>query len=277
MANTRQIDHVVIAVRDLDRLVAQYRALGFTVTPRGHHDWGTMNNLVQFPAENFVELLAIEDAGRIPAHAFDTSPPRFSFGAHNRDYLLDAEGMSMLVLSGNDSVADVATFAARGLQTYAPFDFSRRAQQPDGSEVEVAFSLAFVSHPDAPQVGLFTCHNRYPHHFYRAAYQSHANGATGLVEVVACAPKPESFARCLGDFSGGAITPLGAGYRVDCGPHSLVVTTAQDIADRYAGARVTRSDEINLVGYVAEGPRLTPGLTPADDAGGAFIVYRQTA
>lgn len=275
MEHARQIDHVVIAVNDLDRLVAQFQALGFTVTPRAHHPWGTMNHLVQFSGNNFVELLAIEDAGRIPEHAPDATPPRFSFGAYNRDFLAHDEGMSMLVLAGNDSAADVEAFTARGLTTYAPFDFSRAATQPDGSVVEVAFSLAFVTHPAAPRVALFTCHNRFPENFYRPAYQSHVNGAAAITAVVASAPQPQSFATCLAGFAGSAVQSDGAGFRIACGPHDLRVLPPGEVARRYPGAGIDTA-ETRLVGYTIEGPGVAPGLVPAAEAGGAFIELRRS-
>jgi catechol 2,3-dioxygenase-like lactoylglutathione lyase family enzyme len=38
MATGRAIDHVVLAVRDLDRAAARYEQLGFTLTPRASHE-----------------------------------------------------------------------------------------------------------------------------------------------------------------------------------------------------------------------------------------------
>jgi hypothetical protein len=34
-----QIDHAVIAVRDLDAALATFRSLGFTLTPRGRQEF----------------------------------------------------------------------------------------------------------------------------------------------------------------------------------------------------------------------------------------------
>ena len=39
--------------------------------------------------------------------------------------------MSMLVFASTDARRDQAEFAVRGLDTYAPFDFSRKAKLPD--------------------------------------------------------------------------------------------------------------------------------------------------
>ena len=43
-------DHVVIAVRDLDAAAAQWRGLGFTLSPRGTHSplIGTGNYTIKF-------------------------------------------------------------------------------------------------------------------------------------------------------------------------------------------------------------------------------------
>jgi len=46
----------VIAVRDLDRAAADFRALGFTLTPRGHHSIGSQNHCIMF-GSTYIELL----------------------------------------------------------------------------------------------------------------------------------------------------------------------------------------------------------------------------
>ena len=40
------LDHIVIAVRDLDAAGRVYSALGFTVTPGGRHPEGTQNSSI---------------------------------------------------------------------------------------------------------------------------------------------------------------------------------------------------------------------------------------
>ncbi|NIQ53863.1 MAG: VOC family protein, partial [Gammaproteobacteria bacterium] len=42
----RRIDHLVHAVDDLDAAAAAYEDLGFLVTPRADHPFGTSNRLV---------------------------------------------------------------------------------------------------------------------------------------------------------------------------------------------------------------------------------------
>src|SRR5688572_33409714 len=50
------LDHPVIAVRDMNAARAVYERLGFTVPPRGRHpEWGTGNWCIQF-ANDYLEL-----------------------------------------------------------------------------------------------------------------------------------------------------------------------------------------------------------------------------
>jgi hypothetical protein len=57
------LDHVVIAVSDLDAAIADYRALGFTVYPGGVHHGGVSHNaLVIFADGSYFELIAYRQA-----------------------------------------------------------------------------------------------------------------------------------------------------------------------------------------------------------------------
>jgi hypothetical protein len=57
------LDHVVIAVSDLDTAIADYRALGFTVYPGGVHHGGVSHNaLVIFADGSYFELIAYRQA-----------------------------------------------------------------------------------------------------------------------------------------------------------------------------------------------------------------------
>lgn len=186
---TRGIDHLVVNVRYLDAAVARYQELGFTTTPRAVHPFGTANNLVQLQG-NFIELVTVVDEAKIAPRTSE----QFSFGAFCRDYQARREGMSMLVFHSNDARADQAEFAAKGLATYAPFDFQRKARLPDGTEVTVGFSLAFVTLPIAPQAAFFCCQQHAPQHFWRPEYQNHANGAQRISEVLMVADDPLALA-----------------------------------------------------------------------------------
>ncbi len=174
----KAINHLVLAGRDLEAMRAHYAALGFTVTPRGQHPFGTGNSLIQLDGA-YLELLAVTAPADVPEHRAG----HFSFAAFNRDYLERHDGFSMLVLDTPDARADSAAWRAAGLHSYEPFDFSRNAKLADGREIVVSFSLAFVSHPAAPWLGLFACQHHTPEYFAQARYLQHANGARRVQDV----------------------------------------------------------------------------------------------
>ncbi len=55
------IDHIAIAVDDLDTAGRAFEAAGFRVTPGGSHPTGTHNALIPFADGTYLELIAIED------------------------------------------------------------------------------------------------------------------------------------------------------------------------------------------------------------------------
>jgi Glyoxalase-like domain len=172
------INHLVLAGHDLEAMRSHYAVLGFTVTPRGQHPFGTGNSLIQLHG-TYLELLTVTAPRDVPEHRAG----HFSFAAFNRDYLARREGFSMLVLDTPVARADIKAWRAAGLQTYEPFDFSRTAKMPDGQEITVGFSLAFVSHPAAPWLGLFACQHLSPQYFEQPRYLQHANGAMRVQDV----------------------------------------------------------------------------------------------
>lgn len=267
----RAIDHVVLAVRDLDAAAATYEGLGFTLTPRARHEdrMGTSNRLAQFAGRNFIEILEVDRPDRLQPHDLGSSPPFFSFGDHNRRALEDREGLSMLVFASDDARADLARFQAAGLRA-SSFDFERQAVLPDGSTATVSFSLAFAWSPDMPKAGFFSCQNRAQQHFWKPQFQEHANGARSIAAVYLASPEPEGDARFVGSMFGGEVTPAADGWRVACGAEQeLLVLTPEAMAKRdptFGAASEARFAGIRLAG----GRQAT---TPSGAAHGMFIEW----
>lgn len=205
----RGLDHVVHVVRDLEAAGEFYDMLGFTVGARNRHPWGTHNRLIQFPGF-FVEVLEVAEPDAIPEPAEGV----FSFGAYNRDFIASGPGLSMLVLEGSDPAAEKAEFDAAGFGGFELFDFSRQGKRPDGSDVEVAFSLAFARDPASPRAGFFTCLQRRPESFWSPDLQRHMNGTTGIAGAVLVAPEPEQHVAFLETFIGGPLRRAIEGWQI---------------------------------------------------------------
>jgi hypothetical protein len=245
----RLIDHLVICVRDLAQAALDWQTLGFNLTPTGVHPFGTSNRLAMF-GNNFLELLAITDAAAVPPAA----PDRFSFAAHNRDFLATGEGMSMLALHSADAHADAARFKANHIGAYAPFDFGRDAVLPGGGTARVEFSLAFATDPAMPGIAFFTCQQRHPPElFWKPDYQRHPNGTLRVIEVVMSAPEPaehrgflEHFTESTAELAPGRLTVGESGNRITVlGPAEMarrLPGLASDASPRFCAARLAVAD-----------------------------------
>ena len=276
MPRPRALDHIVVAVADLDRTASDYEALGFVLTPRARHpdNMGTSNRLAQFAARNFIELLEVDRPRGLDEHALDATPPRYSFGAQNRDFLKRRQGLSLLVLASDDARADLADWQARGLRTYAPFDFERRARLPDGQEVTVAFTLGFVTDPDLPALGFFVCQNRFPQYFWKPAFQQHANGAQGIVALYLAAEEPARHVAFLTALTGGEAREVPGGLAIAlAGGCDLRVLRPERITS-LAGSTPDLSDGPLFAGIAVAANKPPAALTPAAEAGSLFIEWR---
>ncbi len=226
---TRGIDHLVVAVRDLDAAARLYERLGFQVGGRNRHPWGTENRLIQLPG-SFIELIAVGEGAEIPPH----EPRRFSFGAFVRDYLANREGLAMLVLDSADAEADAAGFAAGGLGSFEPFSFERRGRRLDGSETRVAFTLAFAEDPAAERAGFFLCQHHHPENFWNEAFQRHTNRANAVSAVTLAAPDPAAHEPFLTRFAGVLPTsPDGDDLSYTLTRGRIDVVTPDDAAEIY--------------------------------------------
>jgi hypothetical protein len=277
MAKGRSIDHVVLAVGRLDDAARRYEALGFTLTPRAEHDvrMGTSNRLAQFSARNFIELLETDRPATLDPHDWLASPPRFSFGAHNRDFAARRNGLSMLILTSGDSRADAAVFARSGISTYAPFEFERQATLPDGTPVTVAFGLAFATCPEMPQIAFAACHHKTPQHVWKPAYQAHKNGARGIAAVYLVAEQPERHRQFLTTLVGAPAEEVTGGFRIPCGAQELLAVTPSRLYELAPAMHFDLSDGPQLAGLAIEVAQPAPMLTPASEACGAFIEWRR--
>lgn len=208
---SRALDHLVLAVRDLDAAGAFYERLGFQVGARNRHPWGTENRIVQFPG-TFLELITVGEGAAIPDHREGV----FSFGAFVRDYLTKYEGFAMLVLASSDAKSDKAVFDKAGIGGFDDFYFEREGVRPDGTPVEVSFTLAFARDALNTQNGFFVCEQHRPENFWNEKAQVHPNGTKRLASVTMLAHDPSDHAEFFSHFTGiRAFSATSAGLRFE--------------------------------------------------------------
>ena len=284
---SRPIDHLVLATNDLDAAGAFYEHLGFKVGTRNRHPWGTENRIVQFPG-SFLELITVGEGADIPPHGEGV----FSFGAFVRDYLDTFEGLAMLVLESKDALADNADFKKSEIGGFESFFFERKGVRPDGTPVEVSFSLAFAKNALSPCAGFFVCQQHRPENFWNIAAQQHPNGAAGISEVMMIAENPADHAEFLSHFTGQReMQSTSAGLSVETGRGTISVMSEASAAfrlgavfdpipTRLIGFTVIVPDLRALEGRLASGKiayqtRSNSIDIPSDTAFGVSIAFEQ--
>jgi catechol 2,3-dioxygenase-like lactoylglutathione lyase family enzyme len=158
------LDHLVVLVRDLERTIADYEALGFTVQRGGTHaDGATHNALVGFADGSYVELIAFLRPA--PEHRWGKS---------------DAAGIEGFIdfalLPG--SVGEVVAAAkSRGLDYAGPFDGGR--VRLDGERL--AWQIGTPTTTELP----FLCGDVTPRalRVREGEVRVHPNGVTGVASL----------------------------------------------------------------------------------------------
>ena len=159
------LDHIVIAVNDLDTAITDYRALGFQVLVGGQHPGRTSHNaLVVFADGSYLEIIA----WRAPA-------PEERWYRTLRDH---GEGLVDFALLPHDTAQALAEARARGLDTLTgPLDGGR--VRPDGAQL--LWQTARHATPDVP----FFCGDITPRALRvpEGAVRIHPNGALGVATL----------------------------------------------------------------------------------------------
>jgi catechol 2,3-dioxygenase-like lactoylglutathione lyase family enzyme len=123
------IDHIVIAVRDLETAARNYEELGFTVVSGGRHPVGTHNVLISFADGSYIEIIAFYQAN--PNHRWWKPLQR-------------GEGLVDFCMQTNDLLGDTLKLRKAGVNIDDPVPWSRT--RPDGYQLKWLLSLAREGH-----------------------------------------------------------------------------------------------------------------------------------
>ena len=175
MKPVQGIDHLLVAVRDLDAARAAYERLGFHTTPRGDHtELGSSNHCVVFQSD-YIELLAV---GR-------PHPVTEPFARQ----LEQREGVGAIALRTDDAAAAVPALRAAGLDPAEPVAFARPVELPEGRR-EARFRITRLDPEATPGARQFLCQHLTPDLVWRPEYRKHPNGAVELSRVLMVAVDP---------------------------------------------------------------------------------------
>jgi hypothetical protein len=224
------IDHVVIAVGDIDKAATDFGRFGFTLTPRGKHTTGSENNCIMFERDYF-ELLGV--------------PVAHPVTRYYQEFLAKGDGLAAIALATDDARGFHDELAADGIAVDAPVDFSRPVQL--AQEVrDASFRITQLAPEATPAGRVFACQHFTRDVVWRPEYEQHENEVTGLERVVAVADAAQlpqlaaAYGKVFGVAPQGAKIGAAPRFDVATGNTPLTFTTAAGLAQLLPGLGLTK-------------------------------------
>lgn len=273
------IDHVIVAVADLERARLAWTRLGFTPTPRGRHlQKGTGNYCIMFERD-YVELMGIVDRGQ------DT-------GGLD-EFLRGGEGLRGLAFATRSGDATAAELARRGLHPTPPRDLSRQLELPEGTLLP-RFKLVSLPPEETPALSAFVCQHLTPELVRRPEWLAHANAVSGVAGVTIMVAATEPLRDAYDRLFGAGVTTTDDVLTLHVGRHRLIFATPDDVSALYPQAEIDlerklpamvalslRSSDLertadHLTQWQVAHEELAGGglLVPPEEANGALLIVQ---
>jgi catechol 2,3-dioxygenase-like lactoylglutathione lyase family enzyme len=201
------IDHIVIAVPELDAAIRSYGDAGFTVVRGGRHNIGTHNALIAFADGAYLELIAFLNP--IPGHPWHTA-------------LEHGGGIVDFCMQTDDLASDVELLRCAGAAMNDPNPMTR--DRPDG--FRVAWVLAIPRPPFNGQVP-FLIRDETPRDERVPRERTHRNGITGIASITIAVADVGAASRYYARVLGRPGVPIqregldASGVRFAIGPHGV--------------------------------------------------------
>ncbi len=267
-----RLDHVGIAVSDLERAADLYRRLGFTLADRGYHTQpsakpggapgrvGTGNYCMML-RQGYLELIGITD----PAH----------YGGRLRDDLARYEGLHIVALGCDDAQEAIARLRRNGAAAAEIRILNRPIEERGGSGL-AAFAIIELT-ADLPEVYLFAIQQLTPELLWQPHLLDHANGAQSLRGVTLCVAEPVELAARMGRLLGVAVHTVAPGAcLVPLGVDALHVVGPDELMRRYPGVTPPTLPWVAAITLgVADPERAAAGLDTRRIDGGVWLPPEQ--
>jgi Glyoxalase-like domain len=242
LKNIVGIDHAVVVVADLDGAAANWKRLGFTISPRGTHSakMGTGNYTIML-GDDYIELLGILDET-------EHNAPSRSFLART------GGGIERVAFTTLDAADGAEQIRARGYAPLGPTDFERPVTMPDGSQREAKFrTFQWPVDETRGGVRLFACQHKTRDTVWIPQLQKHDNTAARIAKMLIVSPEPEKDADHLVRMIDGEVRKQPDGpLVVPSGPgrSDFVLMTRETLGRQYPGVSLAGLPERGGAGLV---------------------------
>ncbi|SEC26040.1 Glyoxalase-like domain-containing protein [Rhizobiales bacterium GAS191] len=263
------VNHVGVAVRDMDEASLVYEALGFTLSPLSVHSgsakpgqpvepMATGNRCAIFP-HNYIEVLGIVNPGRLD----------WSWG----DFIKRFQGGHIICFGCQDAAIVDRRVAGHGIKTSGVIALQRDIDTLEGTRT-ARFDCVHFDRGVTPEGLIQAARHRNPEYVHQERYLGHRNGARALADVVLSVTDPEAVARRFEKLTGqeaqGGLAQ-GRGFVIDLPKVSrLIFLHPEDIAAMLPGTLFSPPPSIAAMGFSVEDPARTEELLH----GGGFAVSR---
>ena len=244
------IDHIVIAVSNLEAAMKSYEQLGFTVVPGGRHPVGTYNGLISLADGSYIELISF----------YRDSPQHRWWKPLQR-----GEGLVDFCMQTDDLIGDTAKLRSAGVLIDDPVPWSRT--RPDGYQLKWLLALAREGHRG---IAPFLIQDETPRDERIPRENRHKNGTVGIGRVVVAVddlPTVRKWYRSVLGYEGMAVERRdieAAGFSFRIGPHQMEYVkpaTAASPLTNWLKTRGTSPYAATLRKKTPEPVLLDPGLT----------------
>lgn len=260
------VNHVGIAVRNMDKAAACYEALGFTLSPLSVHSgsqnpgepvqvMATGNRCAIFP-KNYIEVLGIVNPGRLD----------WSWG----DFIRRFQGAQIICFGCKDAEVVNRRVLGNKIETSNVIALQRDIEMLEGMRT-ARFDCVHFDRRVTPEGLIQAARHRNPEYIHQERYLNHRNGATALADVVLVFDNPEEVVSRYERLTGQTAAQRDGVWEIALPLVSrLRFMSPHRVAAEFPGTLLSPTPSIVALGFKVENVDRTEGLL--DGAG--FTIAR---
>ena len=234
MNSSVTLDHIGVAINDLERGRAAYERLGFTLTPRSIHrgspapgapviPFGSGNHCAMFH-DGYLEVVGLTDA---------------TIFSNIKALVARYEGAHIVAFGVDSADATYAELSGRGIPIQAARQLERDAAfGPQGKETRrAAFRNMYFDAAAYPESRVLYIEHLTRDVLWQPHLLEHPNGVVALRDVFLCTPDAQAVADKYSTLFGAAAQPAGEGeWRIALAHTNVWIATPAAWARRAPGA-----------------------------------------